>query len=147
MSQYYLAGRYGRRDELKGYAHQLQSRGYGVTSRWLSCAHDALDDKTKDLSLQAIWAKEDVEDIDQADVLLAFTESPESGYSRGGRHIEVGYAIAKAIPIVVVGPIENIFYAWIASRTVHFDTFDEFINWEDGPTMHFRKRTGEPANV
>lgn len=146
MSSYYLAGRYGRRDEFKGYAEQMRERGYGITSRWLSGAHDATDDDTDSLELQAQWAKEDLEDIDESDVMLAFTEPSGSSYSRGGRHIEVGYAMAKLIPIVVIGPIENIFYARIASRAVHFETFAAFLQWDDGLTSHFRKRTGVSTN-
>ncbi len=33
--QVYLAGRYARRDELRAVASELNSLGYGVTSRWL----------------------------------------------------------------------------------------------------------------
>ncbi len=34
-----------------------------------------------------------------------------SGYSRGGRHVEAGYALAKGKYLVLVGPRENVFYS------------------------------------
>lgn len=107
----YLAGRYSRRLELLKYSEELNEIGYEVTSRWIRGDHETDDDM---LSFEegCRFAKEDLEDIAAADVLIAFTENPEDdvkGSSRGGRHVELGYALAAGKRVIVVGHWENVF--------------------------------------
>lgn len=97
----YLAARYERRLELVGYAEDLRDLGHVVTSRWLH-GNDALPVPEQ--------VRMDLEDIDRADAVVSFTESPGI-YSRGGRHVEFGYALAKGKRLILVGPPENIFQA------------------------------------
>jgi nucleoside 2-deoxyribosyltransferase len=106
----YLASRFSRGHELRTYRDELRQIGLTVTSRWLG-GH-GLDDANAvytDETL-ATFALEDLEDIEASDVLIAFTERRTVGYMSGGRHVEAGYALALRIPIIVVGPAENIFY-------------------------------------
>jgi len=105
----YLAARYSRRLELCGYAAQLAELGHVVTSRWLAGDHEAADGTT-DSDLRARWAKEDLDDIDQSHMLLAFAEPSGTPHSRGGRHVEFGYALGRSMWVGVVGRPENIFY-------------------------------------
>lgn len=105
----YLAGRYSRRVELAGYADELRSYGLEITSRWLLGNHQAENDELHRGAAAERFAAEDVADLDAADVLLAFTEPPRSSSSRGGRHVEFGYALAQGKPILVVGPREHVF--------------------------------------
>ena len=109
----YLAARFSRRPELAGYADELAEHGIEVTSRWLRGGHEwsGTDDDALPPEVGARFAQEDIEDIDRADVVVCFTEPPRSGPSRGGRHVELGYAYALNKDIVVVGPIENVFCA------------------------------------
>lgn len=108
----YLAGRFSRKDELACYAQDLERNGFVVTSRWLTGAHDGTTTNEADIPMDelATFAREDMEDIDRADMLIAFTEDPGSGPARGGRHVEAGYALAKGKMLVVVGARENVFY-------------------------------------
>lgn len=123
----YLAARYSRRLELCGYRAELAALGYEVTSRWLNGSHQ-IDDKgvpigddgerrfeMGDPSL-AHWrehfATEDVADVLAADTLVAFTEEPRSGNSRGGRHVELGIALGSGKHVIIVGPRENVF-CWL----------------------------------
>ena len=108
---FYLASQYARRDELRVYAQLLTDAGHTVTSRWLLdtnsltvCVKDLAED---DLSFMAV---RDIEDIDKAEALVAFSEAPEVATKRGARHVEFGYAIAKKMSIFVVGPRENVFH-------------------------------------
>lgn len=120
----YLAGRYGRRLELRAYAEQLRAIGHTVTSRWLDCEHEAFDDApTREQMLD--WAEDDTSDINDADVFVAFTEAPDSQYGRGGRHVEFGYALAMGKYTVRIGPVENIFLAWCNAGYCDFATFLE----------------------
>lgn len=106
----YLAGRYGRREELLQYKACLEELDCVVTSRWLDGGHE-LDDNAPDHELAARWAAEDLDDLLGAHWLVAFTESPGhvQGRGRGGRHFEMGYALAAGIRVFVVGHRENVF--------------------------------------
>jgi len=123
----YLASRYSRRLELCGYRDQLQRMGHTVTSRWLNGSHqisrdgvpinddgEALIESTRltpeAAALREQFALDDLEDIERADVLIAFSELPRSTASRGGRHVEFGYALAINRIIWVVGTPENLFH-------------------------------------
>lgn len=129
--QFYLASRYGRKLELRQRREDLQQAGHVVTSQWLDT-----DLRATDLGVTSsgpedreYHAQQDLADIQRADVLIAFTEDPEAGpvSSRGGRHVEFGYALACGRPVIVVGPRENIFHFLPNVRV--FATWEEFLAW------------------
>ena len=126
--KYYLAARYSRIKEMQAVRDELEDRGHTVTSRWIDGGHEA-----KDTGVDAAgthdecrrFATEDLNDIANSDILVAFTEAPRSNYSRGGRHVEFGYALGIAhIQVVVVGPRENVFH-YLPCVAV-YDTLEEF---------------------
>lgn len=100
----YIAGRSERRAELQAVAGVLDGEGVAVTSRWL------LDDEAWALGLasRAKGAEIDLADIDAASGVLSFTE--EAGGGTGGRHVELGYALAKGKWLWIIGPRENVFH-------------------------------------
>jgi nucleoside 2-deoxyribosyltransferase len=110
---YYFAARYARHAELQGYRDALLAAlpDAKVTSAWIdprpgdeeACATDRLDTNP-----DWCWkfAAADLSDIDAADTLVSFT----GPVGRGGRHIEHGYAMARGLRIVIVGPRDNIFH-------------------------------------
>ena len=112
MMNVYLAGRFSRLPELVQYADQLESLGIHCTSRWLRGGHEWVGTSDDDIPVDRLaqFAQEDLDDLNAADVLVCFTESPRTGPARGGRHVEMGYALAKGKAIVVVGHYENVFY-------------------------------------
>lgn len=112
----YLAAQYSRQRELHQYRQELEALGMQVVSRWL----DGHDDKSN--KHNSDYAIEDLEDIDRCDVLISFMESRRD-YSSGGRHVEFGYAIAKGLNIIIVGPRENIF--------CYLPTINQFRKWEE----------------
>lgn len=122
----YLAARYTRRMELRGYADELRAVGHEITSRWLEGDHE-LDDRGLSAEGSAIerirFAREDYADVAAAQLIICFTEPPRAEPSRGGRHVEFGVALGLDKSIYVVGPRENVFYClpWVA-------VFDR---WED----------------
>jgi len=137
---FYLAARYSRRLELCDYRNELQLMGYTVTSRWLDGSHQIsrdgvpINDDGEALiesprltpeaaALREQFALDDLEDIERADVLIAFAESPRSTASRGGRHVEFGYALAINRIIWVVGSPENLFH-----YLPHVSVFPTFSN-------------------
>lgn len=128
MHKVYLAGRYGRREELAGYAAQLEDYGIETTSRWLSGDHDdpAAGETREQFRMRC--AEIDLFDVDEADTLIAFTEDRSMGVKgagRGGRHVELGYAIALHKGIHLVGPRENVF-CWLPG-VQHWDTWHKFM--------------------
>ena len=159
----YLAARYSRRLELCGYRDQLTALGHQVPARWLDGAHQIADDGMplgdagEQLSgsghpdadhLRAEFARDDLEDVLAADMLIAFTEPPRSGgsASRGGRHVELGIAIGalrcceslsglhENRRIAVAGPRENLF-CWLP----------EVEHYPDWPSLLVRIRRGRPS--
>ena len=61
------------------------------------------------------FAREDFEDIMNADAVISFTEVPRTTKSRGGRHVEFGIALAAGKKCIIVGPRENVFHClpWV----------------------------------
>lgn len=124
----YIAGRYGRREELAGYRDQIEAMGLGhtVTSSWLNGEHESMDGDWRLHPYEARnWAANDLADIDEADVLLAITGDVGEAGTGGGRHVEWGYAVAKGKALVFVGPIESIFYLQAHYR---YETWDQAFN-------------------
>ena len=124
----YLAARYSRREELCAYAETLRGLGFTVTSRWIDGSHQSPDEteNAAALALKRQWAGDDLEDIDDASVLVAFTEEPRTGATRGGRHVELGYALGRRMPVVIVGPVENVFCS--IESIYRFDEFGEGVH-------------------
>lgn len=109
----YLAARYGRLDEIQGYARELAKMGHEVTSRWhRGGGHRASDeDLLNSLTRAREFANDDLNDVLDADVCISFTEPPRSVTSRGGRHVEFGLAYGAGMRCIIVGPRENVFHA------------------------------------
>jgi nucleoside 2-deoxyribosyltransferase len=126
--KFYLAGSYGRREELEGYAKELEALGHTVTSRWLSGAHDKEwghlenQDPTSDACAPyaKLWSDEDLADVRDADVLILFADNHNV---RGGKHFEAGYATALGKHVHVIGHAELTFHR---IETVHI-----YPSWPD----------------
>lgn len=112
MRRVYLAGRFSRRDEFNGYAVRLREWGLTVDARWLVEDHEWYGERDEDAVAAArSFAKDDLEDVSRADIVLVFTEPPNAGgRNRGGRHVEYGIALALHKDILIVGEPENVFH-------------------------------------
>lgn len=106
----YLAASYSRRQEMVHHAAAvLREAGLEVTSRWIDGSHELDDSAT--VEDRARLAMEDLEDVVRADVVLSFTDGPQSaGKGRGGRHVELGIALALGKRVLLIGPPENVFH-------------------------------------
>jgi nucleoside 2-deoxyribosyltransferase len=118
LSKFYLAARFSRRAELRNYRNALQALGHTVTSSWL-------DIPEEDPGMAVKCAKQDIKDIVSADTLIAFTEPERSPWTRGGRHFEAGFAFAMGKKLMLVGPVENIFYS--LPEWQKFSSFDDVL--------------------
>lgn len=144
--QIYLAARYSRREELCGYREQIRNIGHTVDAVWLNGQHQISDQGTpigengealvedddestvlRSAELRRHFAQEDFRDVMMCDMLIAFTEQPRSGNSRGGRHVELGIALGMMKPVWIVGPRENIF-CWLEDVR-QFDTWEQCLEF------------------
>lgn len=96
----YIAAPYPIRDYAIGVMRQLQRHGIACTSRWLK-EPDALTHE---------HALKDLQDVFAADVLIALNPDKWTHTGTGGRHVELGYALAHHIPILLIGERTNIFH-------------------------------------
>lgn len=142
IGQIYLASRYSRREELCIYRSQLQAARLTVRARWLDGEHQLSNEGTpigengealveagglEAATLRAHFANDDWEDVTQADCVINFTEPPRSSANRGGRHVELGIALALEKTCLVVGHRENIFH-WLPQ--IHFfETWPECLDY------------------
>jgi nucleoside 2-deoxyribosyltransferase len=96
----YIAGAYPLRDAAIDVMQILEARGHVVTSRWLKAPDELCDEH----------ARKDLDDVAEADLLLALNADGWENKGTGGRHVEFGYALALHKQIVLVGRRSNIFH-------------------------------------
>lgn len=96
----YLSAKWCRRDEMRQHATTISRLGHAVVSTWLQIDAD---------TNPAQAARDDIDDLQASDAFIGFTEAPEGGYTTGGRLVELGWALRAGMPIVLVGPKENVF--------------------------------------
>lgn len=111
VQKVYMAAPFAKAPLMQKYAAELEATGkYKVVSRWHTGAHDGEAFKGGDRAGMYKEASEDLDDLDSADILIAFTQAPNTKFSSGGRHVEFGYALASCRTTYVVGPVENVFH-------------------------------------
>lgn len=112
----YLAARYGRREEIEGYANLLAEDGHEITARWVYGGEEGLT--REDIALL------DFEDVERANLVVGFTDPYESLNKGGARHFELGLGFALGAATYIVGPKEIVFHH--LPEIEQFDTFEEF---------------------
>ena len=106
----YLSSRYSRWEEMCQVAAELLWRGHTPVGVWYDGRYDRPDRDTNPELMTEI-AKADIEGLKEAELLVFFSEKPRQwNNSRNGRQVEFGYALAKGIPIALIGPRENSFH-------------------------------------
>lgn len=119
----YLAAPWKYRAQAKVRASQLRDHGHQIVSRW----HDEWAEKPDaayDHPEQQTEAEKDVMDVKAAEVVLVLNLEKSEG-----KAVEQGIALARGIPIVVVGERTNVFHHLRQVRMV--SDFDEALRWLD----------------
>lgn len=98
----YLAANYSAHPQMREVAKTLAEHGHEVTSEWITGTHSGHD--------HAHYAQIDLRDVDAADAMIFFSAAPPGSRTRGGKHVEFGYALAKGKRIFVVGEHANVFH-------------------------------------
>jgi nucleoside 2-deoxyribosyltransferase len=113
---------------MRGYRKIMEDRrNFIITSRWIDVKEsNPMQDAAiaADQELAANRCRVDLDDIDRAEIFVMFTDTPSTS---GGRHTELGYAIARERVIFIVGPRENIFQA--GEGVIHFATWDDLSSY------------------
>lgn len=134
---YYFAARYSRNEEMRRYRDIIQAKisGACVTSRWIdqhggNLLNSFVSSKLNSDSHAECWiyGNKDIEDVEACHTIVSFTG--DDGTSKGGRHVEFGYAMALGKRLIIVGLRENIFHTH--PLAVRFSTFEEFLEYEVG---------------
>lgn len=150
----YLAGPYRSRAQLQRCAAELEQVGYTPCARWLEGDHEGAPDAATDALLadRQRWAREDLADVHEAAVVVAFTASaawymspahtgavPVNFGASGGRHIETGYALRTGKHVVLVGQPENVFH-WLPGITRVGDWHEALVHLAAYLVEHERER-------
>ncbi len=120
----YLAARYDHLTLMQHYRDVLRLAGFDVQARWVDGEHELKDpglnqkwvsgkgdtEPEQSIEERRRFALDDWEDVIAADWVIAFTEKPGSGSTRGGRHVELGIALGLRKRVTVIGPRENVFH-------------------------------------
>ena len=129
----YISAAYCRRNDesIHEIVGTFREAGVGVVSSWL-LEDDPLDTAVSQLAddRRRLLSGIALRDIDKATDFLAFTEDTGSAARtrlRGGRHVELGYAIARGRDLWLIGPVETIFHSCIPADH-RFESVDRFID-------------------
>lgn len=153
--KFYFASSFARKPEIVAYAMALNGHGDGVTSRWLFESHEAdvsqPDELNPDVGPGLQFAKDDIEDIMEADAVVWFSSTTSDGQQlskgRGGRHTEFGLSLAFCKPIFLIGERENAFHAMVPNGR-KFRGFQDFILGlqyvHSILDSHFQEVSGQP---
>lgn len=100
--KFYLAGDYELRETLAELADQLEQVGHEITSRWV---RESVADPLTPADSRRI-ALADLDDLSAAEAMV-LVNGPST---RGGKHAELGAALAMDMPVFLIGPRSNIFH-------------------------------------
>lgn len=104
----YIAAPYPLRNHAVEVMHHLERLGHHVTSRWLT----TLDEEGNAGALMDLY------DVALADVFLAINPTEWRQQGGGGRHVELGYALALGKEVVLWGVRSNIFHHLSSIRVI-----------------------------
>lgn len=105
----------------------LISAGFDVNASWLN-------EDPENISLQPEYAVRDMQDISEADVVVVYNPPEWTNKGAGGRHVELGIALALKKPVIVFGGVSNIFHL-APGVELAVDTFDVLTRLEHHQRM------------
>lgn len=137
----YLAGRYSMWSVMRSIRDQLADMGIATSSRWIDhfAGAAAIGNNAplpKSFEPQHLnrypeqcspFGVADLEDIDRADMLVAVSTMG----GKGGRHVELGYAIGKGKQVAIIGTRENVFHT-LPFVVVHASINSFIVSMRDG---------------
>jgi len=128
-TRFYIAARLKRVGEAKGLRVRLEDRGYQVTSSWLDRGYQPEETGFASVVLAREAADTGLQEVRDCNALILLSEKHSSARTvgGGGRHVEVGYALALSKTIAIIGERENVFH--FVSGVLCFANADELLKW------------------
>jgi hypothetical protein len=106
----YIAADSFLQQEARVLRNKLRNRGIEVTSSWIDTKLENLTAGITEKQLEDA-ATNNFDDIDRAVYLIAYNPLKRHKQGTGGRHVEMGYALAKFKKVLYVGEkLENVFH-------------------------------------
>ena|SRR6266496_13608 len=135
----YLSASIRAQPVMRRYRDILQDEfGWKVQARWIDVQESSpmgVKEVQEDRVRAAIYAVTDMADILTSGTVIIFTRWPSTS---GGRHTELGLALAFGKRIILVGPRENVFQAL---------PDEQFRNWADFLTHLRSENATTPRNT
>ena len=115
----YLASYFNTRARLLPIRDAIAVMGHRVVSTWLDEGPEPNEGKNvlPEEERYGLYALRDYQEIKDCDLLIADTFDVTE---RGGREVELGYALGKMKQVWVVGPRRNVFHFTVR----HFETWE-----------------------
>lgn len=143
----YVAAPYAAREQVVAAALLLEERGHHCTSSWRDGSreiHSGTIGTAPDLTLGTVagHALADLTDVASSHALIHLTAAhvaagqpiPTDWLHTGGRHVEVGYALALGLPVIVVGEPENVFQRGLCRIVTTLEDAIRSLDLPKGPT-------------
>jgi hypothetical protein len=136
---FYVATDYARKEEADAVATAIeQETPLRLRARWIrdqplfKAGGLGGELYEQDQENARLVARQDLEDINAGNVFVQLTSGEKA---RGGRHVELGFAICKALghpayQVVAVGPREHAFH--YHPRVIHLPTAGDLLHWAKG---------------
>lgn len=124
----YIAAGYSRKEEVAAIAKELESVGVTITSNWHKerpAPQTGLNDNTE--SFLRRTARKDIQELTAANYFVMLTVDPDKPFKRGGSCVENGFAIARGLPTMIIGPRQHIFHYLPGIKKV--DTVEQAKKW------------------
>ena len=118
--KFYLCAPTSMAREMEFHRFSIYRSGHVVTSRWHT---GKLGNPRLELNDPMILQRaiDDIRDLENSDVLIAFTGPA----GRGGRHYETGYAAGNGIDVWLIGQMEHAFHS------LHYHPGKQFDSWQE----------------
>jgi len=115
--KYYLAAKFSRLKEMAKISKLIDKKlGWECTATWTQNSEEGKSRRQ--------IATMDLADVGRADVLFIFTHPRGEPQPGGGRFVEMGYALGKGIPVIVIGDYENVFTH--STQVSRYPTLEDF---------------------
>lgn len=108
IARVYIAAPYPMKAEAAQLRALFRKNEIDCTSRWIDGPYPLPDQQN---------ANDDLQDVLNAHCVVLMNPQSYHNAGTGGRHLEVGYALAHAIPVFVLGGSSNVFH----SLCMHID--------------------------
>lgn len=126
----YLAAPYQCMYYMRHLRTRLQKLGYVVTSRWL-------EEDPENHGISSLYAERDIADIVNSDTVIVYNPAAYERSGTGGRHVELGIAIATKKLVIIFGRPTNVFHLAPGVRiATHMEAVIEILKESEAPCSY-----------